>query len=238
MCNLFSCDCLRSFSVISRASSSGRPIFYQLCSCRLVSWNVCNAIWEPAKEENQNNTQTWKTNMKTFTSFWFLHSPVKGNFILIWVDGKSVKVITAYQKKPHKVRDIASLALQLIKGRQQDGCLLFVPWTWISASGHHSDKRLSAPSALSSLRGPHHRRKAAFHQKSENVNEDAFMLFMTRYLWQQESRPAGLLGPFQTSAPAERKTHLLQTSFPLPMLPLTPKQLIYKNIYQQTILNI
>lgn len=30
-------------------------------------------------------------------------------------------------------------------------------------------------------------RKATFHQKSENVNRDAFMLFMMRYLWWQES---------------------------------------------------
>lgn len=52
--------------------------------------------------------------MKTFTSFWLLCSPVKGNFILIWVDGKSVKVISAYQRL-HEMGDTASLALQLIK---------------------------------------------------------------------------------------------------------------------------
>lgn len=66
----------------------------------------------------------------------------------------------------------------------------------------------------------------------------AFMLFIMRYLWWQESRAAGLLGPFQTSAPAGQETHLLQTSFPLPMLTHTPKQLIYKNTHQQIILNV
>lgn len=44
-------------------------------------------------------------------------------------------------------------------------------------------------------------------------------------------------GPFQTSAPAEHEIHLLQTSFLLPMLTHTPKQLTYKNKYQQIISN-
>lgn len=177
--------------------------------------------------------------MKTFTSFWLLHSPVKGNFILIWVDGKSLKVINEYQNKPHKVRDMASLALQLIKSMAARRLLaLCAQGTRRSASGHHSDNHLSPPPALGSLRGPLHQRNAAFHKKSENVNQDAFVLSMTRYLWRQESRPAGLLGPFQTSALTEHKTHLLQNSFPLPMLPHTPKQLIYKNMHQQTILNV
>lgn len=67
-----------------------------------------------------------------------------------------------------------------------------------SASSHHSDSCLSPPPALCTPTGP---QKATFHQKCENVNQDAFMLFMMGYLWWQESRPAGLLGPFQTSAP-------------------------------------
>lgn len=107
--------------------------------------------------------------------------------------------------------------------------------TWRSANGHHSDSCLSSPPALGTSRGP---QKATFHQKSENVNQDAFTLFMMRYLWWQESRPAGLLGPFQTCAPAGHETHLLQTSFPLPMLTHTAKPLIYKNTYQKIILNI
>ena len=177
--------------------------------------------------------------METFTSFWLLHSPVKGNFILIWADGKSVKVITAYQKQAHKVQDTASLALQLVKSTAARWLLaLCAQGTWRSASSHHSDNCLSPPPALGSLRGPLHRQEVAFHQKPENVNQDAFTLFMTRYLWQQESRPAGLLGPCQASATAQHKTQLLQTSFPLPMLPDIPKQLIYKNMYQQTILNV
>lgn len=65
--------------------------------------------------------------MKPFSSVWLLHTLVKGNFILIWVDHKSVKVITMYQKEPHKVWDTASLALQLIKSMAADNCLLFVP---------------------------------------------------------------------------------------------------------------
>lgn len=69
--------------------------------------------------------------MKTFTSFWLLCSPVKGNFILMCVDGKSVKVIAAYQK-PHEVWDTASLALQLIKSSA-------VRWLFSLCAGEHRD---------------------------------------------------------------------------------------------------
>lgn len=127
--------------------------------------------------------------MKTFTSFWLLCSPVKGNFILMCVDGKSMKVIAAYQKL-HKVWDTASLALQLIKSTAVRWLLTLCWGTPRSASGHHSDSCLSPPPALDTPRGL---KKATFHERTENVNQDAFMLFMMRYLWWQESRPAGLL---------------------------------------------
>lgn len=100
---------------------------------------------------------------------------------------------------------------------------------------HHSHSCLTPPPALGTPRSPP---KATLHQKSENVNQDIFTLFIMRYLWWQESKPVGLLGPFQTSAPAEHETHLLQTSFPLPMLTHTLKQLTYKITYQQIILNV
>lgn len=173
--------------------------------------------------------------MKTFTSFWLLCTPVKGNFILICVDGKSMKVTAAYQKL-HEVRDTASLALHLIKSTACEMAACSLCWgTQRSTNSGHSDSFLTPPPSLGTPRGP---QKATLHQKSENVNQDTFTLFMMRYLWCQESRPAGLLGPFQTSAPAGHETYLLQTSFPLPMLTHTPKQLTYKNTYQQIILNV
>lgn len=125
-----------------------------------------------------------------------------------------------------------------LKVQLWDGCLLFVLGTLRSASGHHSDSCLSPPPARGTSRGPLLWQKATFHQKSETVNQDAFMLFMMRYPWWQEGRLAGLLGPFQTSAPAGHDTHLLQTSFPLLMLTHTPKQIINENMYQQIILNV
>lgn len=237
MCNLFSCDSLRSFSAISRASASSRLIFYELCSCRLLFWSVCNAIWELAKEENQNNTQKEK-----HENLLFLLTPAYTGQRKFHFDFGRSQICEGYYRvsegDSQGVRH-SSLALQLIKSMAARPLLaLCARGTQRSASGHHSDNRLALPPALSSLRCPFHRQKATFHQKSENVNQDAFMLFMTRYLCWQEGRPAGLLGPFQTSAPTEYKTHLLQSSFPLPTLPHTPKQLIYKNIPQQTILNI
>lgn len=175
--------------------------------------------------------------MKTFTSFWLLCSPVKGNFTLIWVDGKPVKVIAAYQRL-HEMGDTASLALQLIKSTA-------VRWLLALCAGN---TEICKRSPLWQLPLPttcprHSKRSPALAEsyipsESETVNQDAFMLFMMRYLWWQEDRLAGLLGPFQTSAPARHETHLLQTSFPLPMLTHTPKQIINKNMYQQIILDV
>lgn len=162
--------------------------------------------------------------MKTFTSFWLLCSLVKGNFILMCVDGKSMKVIAAYQNL-HEVQDATSVAPQLIKSTA-------VRWLLALCAGEHRGLQMVTTLTAAS---PHHLPSAlqevTFHQKSENVNQDAFTLFMMRYLWWQESRPAGLLGPFQTCVPAGDETHL-QTSFPLPMLTHTPKQLIYKTTHQ------
>lgn len=95
------------------------------------------------------------------------------------VDGKSVKVIAVYQKL-HEVRDTVSLALQLIKSTA-------VRWLLALCAGEHRDLQaattLTAASPhrlpLALREGP---KKATFHQKSENVNRDAFMLFMMRYL--------------------------------------------------------
>lgn len=71
--------------------------------------------------------------MKTFTSFWLLCSPVKGNFILMCVDGKSMKVIAAYQKL-HEVRDTVSLALQLARSTA-------VRWLLALCAGEHGDQQ-------------------------------------------------------------------------------------------------
>lgn len=56
-------------------------------------------------------------------------------------------------------------------------------------------------------------KKATFHQRTENVNQDTFMLFVMRYLWWQESRPADLLGPFQTSALQDMKLIFFKPAF-------------------------
>lgn len=122
-----------------------------------------------------------------------------------------------------------------LKVQLWDGCSLFVLGNTEICERSPLWQLPLPPPSLGTLRVP---KKATFHQKTENVNQDAFLLFIMRYLWWQESRPAGLLGPFQTSAPAGHETHLLQTSFPLPMLTHTPKQLICKNTYQQIILNV
>lgn len=86
--------------------------------------------------------------MKTFTSFWLLCSPVKGNFILMCADGKSVKVIAVYQQL-HEVWDTVSLALQLIKSTAVRRWLLAL------CAGEHGDPRAAtAPTAASPHRCP------------------------------------------------------------------------------------
>lgn len=63
------------------------------------------------------------------------------------VDGKSVKVIAAYQKL-HEVRDTVSLALQLIKSTA-------VRWLLTLCAGEHGDlQAVTTPTAASPHRLP------------------------------------------------------------------------------------
>lgn len=84
-------------------------------------------LYENWQKRKTKITPKGKTNTKTFASFWLLHSPVEGNFILIWVDGKSAKVITAFRRSLTRCETRHPLLYSSLKARQRDGCLLFVP---------------------------------------------------------------------------------------------------------------
>lgn len=62
--------------------------------------------------------------MKTFTSFWLLCSPVKGNFILMCVDGKSVRLLPRTRSFT-RCETQSPLPFSSLKVQLWDGCSPF-----------------------------------------------------------------------------------------------------------------